>query len=277
MEEKNYGEFIGDIREKLASHSRASVAVFSLVCFVAFIIAVSILVCIILLFFPVSIIEIEGDSRYSYSEIIEVSGVEEGNRLYFIDVERAEKKVLDSCPYLAEANVEICFPNRVIINIREHDNVFAVEHRNGIAYLDPRFRVIEIASDKPDYQYFNATFIKLSYIAENALGENLDGEEIDRANSIVAVLEKYSFLSEINIINVADKYSGYVVADEKIKMIFGSMADIEEKMEYCREVVLLETIPDGMALLFTSIDGSSAFVRTVDEKIIRDEFDFCKK
>ncbi len=276
MDEKGRNDALSDARAVIGSHSRVSVVIFALICLAAFIIAVSIVVSAVLLCFSVSVIEVDGDSRYTYSEILAGAGIEEGNRLYFLNVDKAQTGVLGACPYLSAAEVEVCFPNRIIIHIREHSEIFAVAATGGIAYLDPTFRVIDVCEEAPAYEYFDAIFIGLSETVDAKVGDVLSGEQIERAIAVLSALEGRSFYEEINIIDVSDQYEGFVIADKRLKFGFGSMADLDDKIGHCEEVVLSTEIPDGMAFIFTSFDGSFAFTRTVDEQILRDEFYFCK-
>lgn len=276
MEEKGHNDSLSSLRSVIGSHSRASIAIFSFICIIALAVAVIIAVSAVLLCFPVSVIEIDGYSRYTYGEIISGSGIDQGSRLYFINREKAESRLFAACPYIGQAEIEVCFPNRIIIHISEHEEVFAVSCEGGIAYLDPDFRVIEISAEAPEYEYFDSVFIGLSDTVECDIGDTLTGEQIERARAVLDALDASDFYENINVIDVSDKYNGYVIADKRLKFCFGSMVDIDDKVGHCAEVYSTAEIPEGMALIFTSVDGSFALTRTVDAKILREEFYFCK-
>ena len=105
-------------------HRQASKVIFVLVVIAAIVAVFALVTSIVLLLFPVKEIEVLGDSRYDYSEIIEASGIKNGTRLYFLNEEKAEKAILSAFPYLESVEINSYFPNRVKIEIKEFDEIY---------------------------------------------------------------------------------------------------------------------------------------------------------
>jgi cell division protein FtsQ len=70
-------------------------------------------------FFRVSKIEVSGNSLYTEEEIIEASGIEKGDNLFFINRFSAVSHIFSHLPYIEEASVTRGLPNRVIIEVSE--------------------------------------------------------------------------------------------------------------------------------------------------------------
>ena len=87
-------------KEEKIEHKQASKVIFISCVVLTFLLALGFLTSLALLLFPVKRIEVVGDSRYAYSEIIEVSGIKNGMRLYYVNGNKAENRILSSMPYL---------------------------------------------------------------------------------------------------------------------------------------------------------------------------------
>lgn len=85
----------------------------------AFVIIVIALIFGMSVFFRVTNIEVTGNSIYTTQEVIEASGVEEGDNLFFVNSITAGSRIISRLPYVSEASVERNLPDRVIIKIRE--------------------------------------------------------------------------------------------------------------------------------------------------------------
>ena len=126
MEEK-----IKNNESPATEHRKESRIILALSAILVFFLAISAVVALILLIFPVAEIEVSGDSRYSYTEIIEASGVKKGARLYYLNEKKAERKALEGLPYLESVEVNSYFPNRVKIEIKQFENIYLLYHESG--------------------------------------------------------------------------------------------------------------------------------------------------
>lgn len=78
-------------------------------------------------FFRVQTIEVVGAGTYSEEEIIDASGVEIGDNLFFINRFSASSLIFTKLPFVEEASIERVMPNKIIITVSES---------NAMAYLD---------------------------------------------------------------------------------------------------------------------------------------------
>jgi len=107
-----------------ARKKRKSNAFFAPVALVLVLIA---MVFVVGLFFRVQTIEVIGAVSYTDTEIIEASGVEVGDNLFFINRFSASTNIFSRLPYVDAATIERSMPNTIIIT---------VEESRAVAYLD---------------------------------------------------------------------------------------------------------------------------------------------
>lgn len=70
-------------------------------------------------FFRVQTIEVTGASAYTDEEIIEASGIDVGDNLFFINRFSASSRIFSRLPFVEEASIERSLPNTIIITVDE--------------------------------------------------------------------------------------------------------------------------------------------------------------
>ena len=98
-----------------------------------------ILVCVALVFgmgvfFRVQTIEVVGAAEYAPEEIIEASGISEGDNLFFINQASAVSRINARLPLVESARVERSLPNRIVITVQESSAVAYVDWQ-GLGWI----------------------------------------------------------------------------------------------------------------------------------------------
>ena len=268
---------IDKIKAIFSDHRRESKIIFILIAIFAFVLAVSVLISIILLFFPVTEIEVMGDSRYSYAEIIEASGVKKGARLYYLNESKAEKKALEKLTYLESVEVHSYFPNRVKIEIKAFEDIYLVYHERGYCYVNDDFEILEITEASFSFDDFSSIFLKLENKLNGEIGDIYDGEDAERANELIKYLKDYGFYQHLNIVDVSKKYDISFIVEKKYQFAIGSMSDIGEKIDVSFKVCFTDDFKREQNSIIDSSDKKKVILRYVTDETIRKEFDFCEK
>jgi len=94
-------------------------------------------------FFRVSEIRVEGDTRYTQEEVIRAAGIEFGTHLFFVDYESARQNILSSLPYAEQVRIRRRFPNRVEIDVTDTVALAVIYTEGGYLLLDRRARMLE--------------------------------------------------------------------------------------------------------------------------------------
>lgn len=110
---------------------------------VSFIVICAALVFGMSVFFRVSNIEVTGADRYTQGEIIEASGIKDGDNLMFVNRSSVAQKIYSKLIYIGEVNVRRKLPNTVVIEISESDSIAVVESESGLWLIDRNCRLLE--------------------------------------------------------------------------------------------------------------------------------------
>lgn len=70
-------------------------------------------------FFRVQTIEVVGAESYTQEEVIEASGISEGDNLFFVNRFSASSRIFSRLPLVEAASIERSLPNKIIITIEE--------------------------------------------------------------------------------------------------------------------------------------------------------------
>lgn len=258
-------------------HRRASRIIFIVGIILVAAIVFALVTSIILLLFPVNEIEVVGDSRYNYSEIIEESGIKKGARLYYLNKDKVENAILSAFPYLKSVEINAYFPNRIKIEIEEFEDIYLLPHTEGFCYVNSNFEILEIVKEAPSYEMFSGIFIKLENSAEGDIGSIYKSEDVERASSLIEIIKANGFYDDLNIVDVRNKYNNSFVVGKKYKFVLGAMTDVNEKMSYVFKVRLDDSFDKEKNAIIDVTDGKKVILRYVNDENISDEFDFCQK
>lgn len=99
----------------------------SLLAPISFILIVAAIVFGMGVFFRVQTIEVVGAQGYTDEQIIEASGVELGDNLFFINRFSASSLIFTKLPFVEEASIERVMPSKIIITVSES---------SAVAYID---------------------------------------------------------------------------------------------------------------------------------------------
>lgn len=103
---------------------------------------VSIIVIVLALFFGFSIflrvsdVEVEGNSYYTAEEIVEASGIERGDNLFFINRSATTSRIYSRLPYVEMVDIQRSLPNRVVIAVTESQAIAYVTAESGYWAID---------------------------------------------------------------------------------------------------------------------------------------------
>lgn len=164
-------------------------------------------------FFRVQTIEVIGADSYTDEEVIEASGVEIGDNLFFINRFSASSLIFTKLPFVEEASIERIMPNKIIITVSESSAMAYLDWLGQKWMMTASCKMLRSATDDElrglievlnvspardengDYKLEGGTLLevdpgerlKLSYLQEllrafQSLGMTADVEELDLEN-----------------------------------------------------------------------------------------------
>ena len=94
-------------------------------------------------FFVVTDIEVEGNARYTDEEIIQASGLEKGESLFFINRYDAASRIFSKLPYINDAMVTRELPSRVVISVTESSAMGYVTADDSYWVIDQNCKILK--------------------------------------------------------------------------------------------------------------------------------------
>ena len=131
----------------LLKSKRTKKVLFTVACLLAALVVFQ----LFLLIFSVSEFEIEGDTKYTLNEIINAAGIRKGDRLYAIDEDEVEERLLERCPHIESVSVEQHFPDTVCFVIKERGSGWYLQVGEDLYALDYDLTVLMESSDESKY------------------------------------------------------------------------------------------------------------------------------
>jgi len=98
-------------------------------------------------FFRVSTITVTGNLIYSEEEIIEASGIEAGDNLFFINRFSATSKIFNKLPYVEHISISRSLPNIIVIEVTESAAVAYVRGEDSIWAIDRSCKLLSAISE----------------------------------------------------------------------------------------------------------------------------------
>ena len=184
-------------------------------------------------FFRVSTIEVEGNSLYTGEEIIEASGIEQGDNLFFINRFTAISRIFAKLPYVEKAVINRSLPNRLVIVITESQAIACVAAEDGTWAIDRGCKLLSKVSG--DEMRGLIRIEGLTPIAPEAGQVVAPGEaESPKVSYLSAILTQIDTLglrddiSYIDISGISNPYFDYL---GRFTVKLGSFENVEYKFQ----------------------------------------------
>ncbi len=232
-------------RKPARTKSKGSGFVFSTLSFIAICAA---LVFGMSVFFRVSNIEVSGAQRYSESEIIAASGIENGDNLMLVNRADAANKIYSKLLYIGRVTVSRKLPNTVKITVDESSTFAVVESEAGLWLVDQTGKLLDTCTMQ------NAdSYIKVSGFSgvKPEKGKPLSVADEDKAKlsylrnlmTAIAAVKLGADVSSIDLSSAANAELQYL---DRFKVKLGADENLDYKLKMLLSVVAkLETEDKG--------------------------------
>lgn len=200
------------------------------------------LLCIVMRFVGIGSFEIEGETDYKLSELISVSGLRTGDRLYEVDEKEAEELLLEGCPYLKSVNVKKKFPNKICFEVEERVLGWYVEIGEDYYALD--FDLLVLLETYSEESLIERGLTKLvlpelesamcDYLPEFGRG---DEHLISETLKIVDTFRSHAVKQRLTKLDLSNRFEIKLTIDESFEISLGDISNIETKLKTVIEVI----------------------------------------
>ncbi len=225
---------------------------------VSFLVMVVAVIFVMSVFFRVSDIRVEGNEHYTDREIINASGIEEGDNLFFFDKFSALSRAYTKLPYLEEVTVDRRLPGRVTINVVECRAMAYISVGDENWTIDHNCKILgkavetELSDLIPIYGIDPGTLM----IGEKL--ERADGREemVDYLALMLREMQERGIADQVRRIDFTDPYRVSFALGEKYTVIAGGPMKLDYKFGMLFSV--LEQLREGDSGTIDVSDGSTA-------------------
>ena len=255
--------FLTSFKEKLKSREgRRKAALITVVAFSVLLVVFSVLD--VFSIQHVRGIVINGDSPYTYDEIVSASGIKTGELLYSVDKSETERKILDGAPYVKKVSIFRAFAT-VFINLTSDEPKYYTEVSGEYFILSNDLRVLERRLTKGDAE--ELTKVILPELSTVVVGRYAEYGEPDKNAYVFETLEYFASVypgEDLTEVGLSGRFDGvYAIFGNKIKIIFGSVERLEDKVAAANKI-LNESKKSDEKTVINVTDISKVAVRKVE-------------
>lgn len=196
-----------------------------------FFLIIASIILIMSVFFKIGKIDVQGNSSYTDKEIINASGIQTGDNLFFINRIAAGSRVVVKLPYVDAVKITRGLPNRITIIVQESNAIGYVNVNGELWTVSGTGKFLGKIS-KSDAQNI-APIIGIS-VSEAAVGDSIkpaDGEE-KKCSYLFEILEQIQgrkLAAKITSIDITDVDNPTVEYDGRFTLKLGEHDNTEYK------------------------------------------------
>lgn len=235
-------------REKYEKRLRAvkrNRTILAVVCTAVVVIAVVCGLSMTLLFNITDITVSKPGANYTAEEIINASGLNEGDNMILTDFEKSAQRIQTNLPYVLEAQITKKLSGKVNISIKDASAAILIELKQGYAIADIHGKVLEITDKKPENNNFLVLTTRNSIDTVPGVFFKFASEQEETLyNKLVSELKNAGIFENITAINISDYASVKVEYQNRLRILLGTSEELDVKFKGCLEVIKTEDQKD---------------------------------
>ena len=197
------------------------------------------------LFFKVDQVVVSGNSRYSAEEIIEVSGVEQGDNLILMDKYHIAEKLYTELPYITEVRINRKLPDVLMVEVVETQAVAAIKGGSSTWLMDSGGKLLEVVSASMAKKYI--TLEGLTAESPAISGKLKLGEESPisarRLLELMQALKQWGMLEKTTSLDASDPDYMVLSYDGRFQVEMFYDADFDFKLN-CLQAAVAQLEPN---------------------------------
>lgn len=223
------------------SHRKETVVVFAVLLLLVFILLLWIIISLMLSAFKIEkIVVVSNNIPYSESELFEICEIQKKDKLFGIDLSEVEKKLLNNIGYIHSVKVRRGFPNSLKIIAECDEGRYYINISGEYYVLSEDLRVLEEA-DSFDLRAENLIKLDIPEVKRITVGQYIEYKEGQGLESYIGdslvELTSSELGSNINAINIENKFEMYFIYERKYKIYLGESKDITTKANVVKKVL----------------------------------------
>lgn len=189
------------------------------------------------IFFKIGEVRVVGDTRYEAEEIVEASGLQQGDSMFLFNKFASISRIFASCPYIDEVQMKRTLPDVLSIVVTPCRETAVVYSEGGWYIIDEKGKILE----KTNAAAMTGLPKVIGGVLENPeIGRTAKFFEEESQKALFSVLNTaknndiLNYIGDIDITKVYDIHFDYM---DRFTVYVGTADDLERKFKFVDAVI----------------------------------------
>jgi len=185
-------------------------------------------------FLNVETIEVNGNEKYTYEEIVSMIPVELGDNIFSFKAGETEENIKYALPYVGTVNISRDLPKTVVVDIEEEKAYYAADLAGDTYLLSAGLKVLERTKGVPA-EKTGLTVLKVSNVRRCIVGETMlfvDGRTSDAISELNNVFRKNFIDDDITELDIRSRFDIYFNYQGRFEVYMGDMQNCDIKIRF---------------------------------------------
>lgn len=199
----------------------------------------AVIVVALTMFFRVSNIEVEGQQRYTREQIVETSGLKQGDNLFLMNKFTAAERLLKDLPYIEEVRINRSLPDTLIITVKECGDPLAFVQGDTAWLISTSGKIVEkrAASEVSDIPVIDGMELLSPTLAEPIAVSTANQTRYDSLLTLLSALEDAGDMENVNAIHLDDASALNMEYLNRFTVVFNYGSDYAKDLRSVAAVV----------------------------------------
>ena len=220
-------------------------------------------------FLPVTKVELSGVTDFDKAEIVKLSGIKMGDKLYSIKTGEVEEYLMEVCPRFDKVEVTTKFPNTVVFRVTEKIPMWYIDVSDSYYVLDSKLEIIDEVQTKEHFREMGVPELVLPHVHSVLLGElpefgdpeNEERSDVESALEFVSAVQRTTFRARITTVDVSNRFDVKIVVDGKYYVQMGDVSNTEAKLKAVNVIITSDKLKDCDAAEIYAADPATITYR----------------
>lgn len=242
------------INNELIQRRRRRKVVKRSIVFSTLLISLLVILCLKLSYFNVSNIVILNNEIINTEEILELSKINKGTNIFYMDLKNIQTNVLSN-PYILKANVKRKLPNTISIEVQEREAVFYAKNESGNLIIDRLGVVLEKKDDTSGMNLTNLTGIDFGGAKVGKVIPCDDNRKINFITEITDLIEANTSGIKITSVDLSD-FLDIKIYSNNICIKVGDNSNLENKLNEALNIIVNNKLVNSIGYIDVSFQGN---------------------
>lgn len=199
----------------------------------------AVIVMALTMFFRVNTIQVDGEQHYTREQIIETSGLKQGDNLFLLNKFNAAERLLKELPYIEEVRINRSLPDTLLISVKECDHVLAFVQDDTAWLISTSGKIVErrAAADAADIPTIDGVELLSPALADPFAVATEYHARRESLLSLLSALEDAGDMENVNAIHLGDASALKMEYLGRFTVVFNYSADYARGLRSVAAVV----------------------------------------